>query len=169
MLLGNAGLSMEVQRLRGEVKRLQAQLERIVFMATQNELRENAWDRGWARARLEPMKPDKHYRRREYEFGGYLRFVSGYKVPWMCYCVYRWDFLIRCLLRLGVDVQCLGPKSKGVSRKQCREIARALTRLRDEKPFQIYDWDILEHDINFWGHCGGVRIHPWGGPPNNEW
>jgi hypothetical protein len=21
--------------------------------------------------------------------------------------------------------------------------------------------DLLAHDINFWGHCGGVRIHDW--------
>jgi hypothetical protein len=111
------------------------------------------------RTQFQPIKTDKEFPPAGSD--GYLRHVPGHKHPWMCYCKNRHDWLLLVLAANGVDVHQFLPPSKKVPKGKCREIARMLKRIRQEKPFSIGEPLLLDHDIQFWGHCGGVRIHDW--------
>jgi hypothetical protein len=115
------------------------------------------------RTQFQPVKTDEKFHEKfpspvSY---GYLRMVPGHSHPWMAYCRYRHDWLLRVLAANGVDVRQFQPPSKKVTKGKCREIARVLERIRQEKPGSIGEPLLLDHDIQFWGHCGGVRIHDW--------
>lgn len=118
---------------------------------------------GYARARLEPLKPSEKFDRCNY---AYRYRINGNSVPWMIYCQHRYHWLIGELVKQGVNVRHFTGKSKGIPVKKCKEISLALTRLRDKRLAageinRSIDMQLLDVDINFFAHCGGVRIHDW--------
>ena len=118
------------------------------------------WD-GYPRTRFEPSRPSNQFPGvPDY---GYLRKVKS-GPAWMCYCQNRHDWLVRTLVMLGVNVQHFASGSQGIPRRKCEEIARALLRLKKEKPQYAQDKLLLDTDIKFYQHCGGVRIHDWDMP-----
>jgi hypothetical protein len=114
---------------------------------------------GEARTQFQPIKTDKEFP--PVASYGYLRKVPGHSHPWMCYCRYRHDWLLRVLAANGVDVRQFQPPSKKVTKGKCREIARVLVRIEKENPHAVQDKVLMAADIAFWGHCGGARIHHW--------
>lgn len=114
---------------------------------------------GYARCRFEPLAPSPHLIRGT---SGYRLQINGHAVPWMCYCQQRYHWLIGTLVKQGVNVRHFSGKSRRIPRRKCQEISTALQRLRDNG-YQGYERDrqLLDVDINFYAHCGGVRIHPW--------
>ena len=125
------------------------------------QFKEKNWD-GWARTRFEPSRPSKQFP--EVPCYGYMRIVKKGRSAWMCYCRPRHDWLVRTLVMLGVNVKCFASGSQVIPRRKCEEIARALMRLKKENPHYSEDKLLLDNDIQFYQHCGGVRIHDWGDP-----
>lgn len=125
--------------------------------------------RSWSRTRFEPINPSNKFHKCEPDEGNtYVRMVNGHKFPWLCYCVFRHDWLIRTLVKLGVSVEHFMPGSKEVPLAKCLEISRALRRLtKQDRPFEVRDPDMLRQDIKFFAHCGGIRIHNWDAPPED--
>lgn len=115
---------------------------------------------GYPRTRWEPMEITDGF-----PTAGYQPYMVNpkdayYGRPvWLCYCVVRYDWLIRTMAEMGVNTKCLGPKSRKVTKKQCRKIASALKEWGERHP---YNKDrMLIADIKFFRHCGGIKIHNW--------
>lgn len=108
------------------------------------------------RTMWEPIKPGKRLPRPIFP---YIRRINGHSHPWMAYCVYRSDWLMRTLVGLGVSVEHF--KIGGtVPRRKCLEIARALKKVRGKQE-DFQSEKLLNIDIRFFAHCGGLRIHDW--------
>lgn len=121
------------------------------------KLRENPRP-GYSRTFLEPVKSKGISP--SYEYCTYLRKVEGHVGYCMCYCNIRWDWLIRTLAKLEVNVQQLMPPSTQITREKCQEIHDALVRLKESRNERI-DYELLKDDINFFGKCEGVIINDW--------
>lgn len=112
------------------------------------------------RSRIEPVNPEDGFPSGE----GYLHPVKGHPVPWMCYCVYRYDWLIRSMIKRGISMEYFMPGSKEVPKEKCQEIARELRKMLSEEDYEDdLSEELLKIDIKFYAHCGGLRLHEWEG------
>jgi hypothetical protein len=83
----------------------------------------------------------------------------------MSYCSTRYKWIVQTLAGMGVNTRCLYYPSKGISKRKCQQIARKLQEHFDKQvacdgEFAL-DMELLQCDIEFYRHCGGVRIHEW--------
>jgi hypothetical protein len=124
------------------------------------------WDRlkrlsrfdGSLRANLEPIKPSPGCPRGNQ---GYAFRINGNKYCSMCYCRPRYDWLIRSLVGHGVSAEHFAQAE--IPEEKCQEIAAMLKKILKAWDFEdnFCEPDIINTDIAFWSHCGGVRIHDW--------
>lgn len=116
------------------------------------------------RTRLEPLKPEAGFPRANQisACSSYMHQINGHL--WMCYCVVRRDWLIRTLVKAGINVIEFQILNSKISRHKCRKIASCLQQYLKSMSHRIdgMQQSLTKQDIKFYAHCGGLRVHDWG-------